>query len=143
MSFIFRFKIVFIDSNTPSALYNLKLVGFFLVLTYTRSYQNFDFIDRWHAWKVISVMKNFFLVFRIPWSPNYTSDLMPWFDSVGHICDLRYLQLTNLAYVGSPRLSQSGQFGGILLLWQRSGFKGPLIQFIKVRIIFCTYLGSY
>ena len=142
---MFRFKNVFIDSNTPNTLYNLKKVGFFVVLVYTRSYQNYDFLDRWHALKVISVLKYSFLLFRKPWSPNLTaSDFMLRFDSMGHVCDLRYFRLSNLAYFGTPTRTQSVQFGGILLLWLKKWVLGAPYPIPKGQNMFpCTYLGVY
>ena len=39
------------------------------------------------------------------------SVLMVLFEPLGHDCDPRYLKPTILAFLGTPRLAQNGQFG--------------------------------
>ena len=56
-----------------------------------------------------------------------TLGLILRFESMGHVCILGYLQLTNLASFGSPSFAQSGQFGGILLSWLEKWVLGTLL----------------
>ena len=141
---MFRFKNVFIDSDTPKHLTILYKSDSFYYWFISEAIK-IMILDRWHAWPVIWVLRYSFLVIRKTWSPNLTaSDFMLQFDSMGHVCDLRYFRLSNLAYFGTPRRTQSVQFGGILLLWLKKWVLGTPYPIHKGQNMFpCTYLGSY
>ena len=55
-----------------------------------------------------------------------TSVLIDLFESMGHLCDPQYLKPILLAFFGSPRLAQNGNFWGYFSIRAKVvGYRDP------------------
>ena len=68
--------------------------------------------------------KQVFISFLVNHGPQMltTSDLMTLFESLGNVCERRYLKPTLLVFLGSPRLAQNGHLGEFCYYSKSSGF---------------------
>ena len=64
------------------------------------------------------------------------------FTSLDHVCDPRYLKLTNFAFFSSPRLAQNGHFG-FFAIAAKVEYAGVLYPMFKSKKMFTGLSQGY